>query len=138
MTGKLLPIPTPETRTYWEKTALGELWMPKCETDGWIFPPRFHCPTCGSPEFCWKQLSGRGRIASFIITHRAGAGYQGEVPYFIILVDLDEGPRLVGNLYGVPVEPSAIHVGMPVEVFFELREGIHLPHWRPIGSKVTG
>lgn len=111
--------------------------MPKCEEHGWVFPPRPHCPTCGTRPLAWQQLSGRGTIASFIISHRPGMGYQDEVPYFIIIVDTAEGPRMVGNLYGVPVTPESVTIGMPVEVFFEDREGVNVPQWRPVGSTVT-
>lgn len=137
MTGKSVPSATPETRQYWEHTAQGEIWMPKCDDHGWVFPPRPHCPTCGKRPLDWKQLSGTGTVASFIISHRAGVGYQDEVPYFIIIVDTAEGPRMVGNLYGVPVAPDSVTIGMPVEVFFEDREGVHVPQWRPVGSTVT-
>ena len=64
-------------------------------------------------------------------------GYQDEVPYFIVMVQTDEGPRMVGNLYGVPATPESVSIGMPVEVFFEDREGVHVPQWRPVGSEAT-
>jgi hypothetical protein len=44
-------------------------------------------------------------------------GFADEVPYVVVLVKLAEGPKITSNLIDCP--PSAIRVGMPVEVTFE-------------------
>jgi hypothetical protein len=59
-------------------------------------------------------------------------------PYNVILVALDEDPRvrLVGNLVSKAgaaidsVDPEAIEIGAPVRVVFEeLDDGLHMPRW---------
>ena len=62
-----------------------------------ICPPKSVC-RCGSREFERVELSGRGRIVSYTVTYVAPAGYDGEVPYVVALVELDEGPWIVGRL----------------------------------------
>jgi len=129
---KPVPVPTPETQQYWDKAAEHELWLPYCETDEkFIFHPRSFCPICLSRDVVWKQLSGRGTLASFIINHRPAPGYEGEAPYVMALVELEEGPRLTANILEVEPSPEAVHVGMPLEVVFEDRGEITVPQFRP-------
>jgi uncharacterized OB-fold protein len=57
-------------------------------------------------------------------------GFAAEVPYAVVVVELDEGPRLISNVVGV--EPHAITIGMPVEVVFEdVTPEVTLPKFRP-------
>ena len=52
----------------------------------------------------------------------------------MVLVDLDEGVRLVSNLCAV--SPDQVTIGMPVEVFFEhFDDGLVLPQFRPAVSR---
>ena len=47
MSARFVPVPTPETGTYWEKAAEGELWLPRCDSCGRaVFYPRSFCPHC--------------------------------------------------------------------------------------------
>ena len=39
MTARFVPVPTPESGTYWEKAAAGELWLPRCESCGKAIAP---------------------------------------------------------------------------------------------------
>jgi uncharacterized OB-fold protein len=42
-------------------------------------------------------------------------------PYTVVQVEMDEGPRLTGNLLGT--EPDLVSEGMPVQVTYEELEG---------------
>jgi uncharacterized OB-fold protein len=56
--------------------------------------------------------------------------FAAEVPYAVIVVRLEEGPKVVSNLVGV--KPHEIKCGMPVEVVFEkLNDQVTLPKFRP-------
>jgi uncharacterized OB-fold protein len=126
---RFVPVPTPETALYWEKTAQGELWLPRCGSCGTVFfYPRPACPHCQSEDVTWFRASGRATVESFIINHVAAPGYT--APYVIALVMLEEGVRLTSNLLGVDPEPGAVSIGMLVEVEFEQRDGIALPQFR--------
>jgi uncharacterized OB-fold protein len=135
MSQRFVPVPTPETRIYWEKAAEGELWLPRCGACGLVvFYPRSFCPHCDSDDITWFRASGCGVVESFVINHLPAAGYEQDAPYVIALVMLEEGVRLTANLLGVEPTPTAVRVGLPVEVVFERRGGLALPQFRPVVS----
>lgn len=61
--------------------------------------PRERCPRCGSSRVTRVEASGRGRVYASTLVHRAAdEAFRPLVPYWIALVDLDEGPRVMGHL----------------------------------------
>lgn len=64
-------------------------------------PPRMVCRECSSPELDVVPLSGRGVVQTFTTVFVAAEGRQDEVPYTLVMVELDEGPWLMGNLSGI-------------------------------------
>lgn len=132
--GKLVPQPTPETRRFWEGCKQHELWLPYCQAcEKYYFYPRDFCPACFNWDVEWRQASGRGKLYTYAIQHRAqGPGFADEVPYVTAIVELEEGPRLLTNLVGVEADPEKITCDMPVEVVFDDITGqISLPKFRP-------
>jgi uncharacterized OB-fold protein len=77
------------------------------------------------------RASGRGSLYSYVISHRAAPGF--EVPYVIAVVQLDEGPRLLSNLVGVPPDPDMLPLDLALEVDYEIIDEIALPVFRPRG-----
>jgi uncharacterized OB-fold protein len=129
---KAVPRPTPETAEYWAAAARGELRLPYCSScQRYVFYPREACPTCWSTGLTWTTLSGRGRLYSYLISHLAAPGFENEVPYAIAIVELDEGPRLMSSIVGVPQTPEALVLDMPLAVEFEPRGDLMLPVFRP-------
>ena len=130
-----LPVPTPETRHFWEGTLAGELRLQRClDCERTYFPPRPFCPWCGAPRVAVFAASGRGRLYSYVIHHRPVPGFT--PPYAIAVVELAEGPRLMTNLVDVPATPEALRLDMPLEVVFErVSEEIALPLFRPAGDE---
>ena len=56
-------------------------------------------------------------------------GFAAEVPYAVVIVKLEEGPKLTSNVVDCPLDEIAI--GMPVEVVFEeLSPEVTLPKFR--------
>jgi hypothetical protein len=53
-------------------------------------------------------------------------------PYVVAMIEIDEEPdvRVVSNV--VDVAPAALTVGLPVEVFFEERDDVWVPLFRPL------
>ena len=133
MTSKAAPVPTPETQPYWDGCAAGELRLQRCtHCDTFYFPPRPFCPDCLSDEVVWKPLSGRATLHTYVINHRAAPGF--EAPYAIAVVQLEEGPRLMSNIVGVPQTPEALELDMALQVAFEDRGDVQVPVFRPAGS----
>lgn len=129
---KARPVPTPTTNPFWEGTRAGELRLPRCEAcDRTFLYPRIRCPFCGSPRIAWLRASGRGSLHSYVINHMPAPGWEGEVPYVIAVVRLEEGPRMLSNLVGVAPDPEALELDMPLEVVFEPRGDVVLPLFKP-------
>lgn len=97
----------------------GRLFLQRCSTCArHRLPPTVRCGACGSQQWTMVPASGRGRLASFAVLHRApGPEHQARVPYVYALVDLDEGPRIVTNV--VHADPGALRIGQVVTAVFE-------------------
>ena len=61
-------------------------------------PPMMVCRECAGTDHEIVQLSGKGKIVTFTTTYVAPGGRENEVPYTIVMVELDEGPWIMGNL----------------------------------------
>jgi uncharacterized OB-fold protein len=74
----------------------------KCQNCGAVtVPPAMVCRQCDSPDLETTELTGRGVIRTFTTVFVAAEGRESEVPYTIVMVALDEGPWLMGNLDGI-------------------------------------
>lgn len=129
---KFSPKASPETQPFWDATAAGELHLQRCRPcDAHYFPPRPFCPTCQSEDVVWERCSGRGRLHTYMINHRPAPGFEDEAPYAIGVVELDEGPRMMANIVGVPSTPEALELDMALTVTFEDQGGMQVPKFRP-------
>ena len=80
----------------------GKLLGLKCKDCGKItVPPKMTCQECGETNLDIVELSKRGKIVTFTVVNVAPEGRQNEVPYIIALVELDEGPWIMGNLIDI-------------------------------------
>ena len=112
MTGKPVPVPTPETQPFWDGCAAGELRIQRCADCGRpYFYPRPVCPACGSRNVEWFTASGRATLYSYVINHRPAPGFEDDAPYAIAVVELDEGPRMMTSIVGLPATPEALRTG---------------------------
>ena len=132
MSEKLLPTATPETRPFWEACDRGELWIQHCHGCAKsYFYPRPACPSCGLVEaVAWIRCSGRAKLHSYVISHLSAPGYEGETPYVIAVVELEEGPRMMTNLVGVAPDPEGLELDIELEVEFEKRGAGAVPVFR--------
>jgi uncharacterized OB-fold protein len=88
------------------------------------------CPQCNSFEQEWIESSGRGRVYSWEIVRVSVHPFFSEVPYNVVLVEMEEGPRLFSNL--LDVEFDAIYENMPVQVdFVDVDDDFTLYQFRP-------
>jgi len=106
--------------------------MPRCEECGrFAFPPTVACLACGGERFAWVEVSGRGKVFSFVVYHRVyNEWFRDKVPYVVAVIELEEGPRLISNVVGMPVED--VRCELPVQVVFDdVREGVVIPQFAP-------
>lgn len=132
-TGIPLPRPTELSKPHWDGCREGVLRVQRCrDCDSFVFIPQPVCTTCLGPNLRWVESSGRGTLYSYTVVHRPQRPVF-EVPYSVVVVELEEGWHMLSNLVGV--EPGAIEIGMPLEVHFEpMSDEITLPFFRPMGS----
>jgi len=80
----------------------------KCQECGAVTaPPKMVCRKCTSPNLEILELTGQGEVKTFTTVNVAPEGREEEVPYIIVLVGLDEGPWIMGNLENIdPAEAS--------------------------------
>lgn len=127
----ILPTPTAASAPFWQACDRGELQLPHClRCDRVFYYPRRYCPHCGSFELDTRKASGRGHVFSFTHVHVSFYGPQWELqlPYTPVLVDLDEGVRMLSRLVGPDRELVA--VGDRVSVAFAEVQGRKLPFFR--------
>ncbi|TXL71887.1 Zn-ribbon domain-containing OB-fold protein [Vineibacter terrae] len=131
MSEPVVPVPTPETRHFWEGTAAGELRLQRCDDcSKAYFPPRPFCPACASRRVSVFKSSGRARLHSYVISHRNAPGFT--APYAIALVELEEGPRMMSNIVDCPQTPEALRLDMPLAATFrQVSDTIWLPQFKP-------
>ncbi len=129
-----IPVPRKylDHQGFWQGVDQGKLVLQKCgECGEWCHLPRPMCPKCHSVEKQWAQVSGRGVVYSWVTYHESPHPAF-KAPYSVVLVELEEGMRIVSNL--VDVKANEIEVGMPVEVTFEeIKEGVILPKFKKAG-----
>jgi uncharacterized OB-fold protein len=116
---KPLPNPNTESRPFWEYCKKHELRMQKCNDCGYIrYPPSIVCPRCHSIEAEWVKLTGKGKVASFVIFHHVyNKAFANDIPYVAASIELEEGPRILSNI--IDSKPEDVKLDMPVEVKFE-------------------
>ena len=106
-------------RPFWEACREGRLVAQRCAETGrlWL-PPGPVSPYAPGAEWSWETLSGLGRVESWIFMHqRYFESFADPIPYNIIEVRLDEGPRWISNLKGADAE--ALCRDLRVRVTFE-------------------
>lgn len=127
------PIPEPDERTapFFEGAARGALVIPLCRACGtWLPPGVAACTECWSEDLGWREASGRATLYTFGIMHQP---YHPafELPYNLVEVELEEGPRLNTVVVGVPSEE--LEVAMPLVVAFRAAgDGVVVPVFRVI------
>lgn len=121
------PQPTPESQPFWDGCAAGKLRYQRCADCGRAQSlPRASCAHCHGTRLAWQAASGRGRILSYTVVHRAPtAAWRADVPYAIAIVDLDEGFRLMTQVTGG--EQPGLAIGAAVTIGFTTRDGQPLP-----------
>jgi uncharacterized OB-fold protein len=133
----LKPIPFPDTtsQTFWENARAHKLVLQQCSGCGACqFFPQPCCRKCLSEKLQWFEANGKGKIYSFTIIHRPPShAFEADVPYIVAIVELEEGPRLMSNIIGIPSDD--VRVDMPVEVSFDdISPTVSLPKFRPAGA----
>ena len=73
-------------------------------------PPKLVCGECSSTDMDVVELSGKGEIKTFTTVFVAPEGRENKCPYTIVLVGLEEGPWIMGNLTGIEPEKVTMDI----------------------------
>ena len=128
--GRPRPALTPDNSFFFEGAKQHRLLIQRCTNCGTLrHPPRPSCANCRSFDWDTATASGRGTIYSFVVNHYPQVPAF-DYPLVVVLVELEEGTRLVANVSGIA--PEAMAIGMPVVAGFEeFDEDLTLPVFRP-------
>ena len=92
----------------------------KCESCGKIyFPPKESCPDCRRKSIGKMRevkLSGKGKILTYTIINTAPQQFEGQVPYPMAIIKLDEGPNITAQIVDADIEK--VKIGMRVQNTF--------------------
>lgn len=117
--GVPLPYPQPDrdTAEFWAAQNNHELKFQRCTHCGhvrYLVGPL--CPECRSFDFEWTASSGRGVIYSYtVVRHQTHPAFP--APYTVLLVELEEGPRVIAQLRAP--EGAQVEIGAAVHIEWE-------------------
>jgi uncharacterized OB-fold protein len=101
--------------TYRRHLKNGKLSYQRCaDCSAAVFYPRVLCPVCGSGALEWRESAGWGTVYATTAVHSRNRD-----PRNVVLVDLDEGFRMMSRVEDVPAE----EVEIGAKVRFEVRQG---------------
>ena len=83
----------------------------KCKACGALtVPPKMACRQCGSFDMEVVDVKTTGKIRTFTTVFVGAEGRESEVPYILVIVELDEGPWLMGNLEGIDPKTASMEL----------------------------
>jgi len=110
-----------------------ELRFQRCTNCGtWRHVPRDMCAKCGAFAWEWAKSAGKGQVFSWTTAMQPMLPQFADlVPYSPVIIEMDEGVRLVTWLTDVP--PEELRLGLPVEVVFDdVTPEVTLPKFRKV------
>lgn len=129
--GRPLPAMDGLTKEFYRWCRRGDLRFQRCiACRAWRHVPREMCANCGSDEWKWERTKGRGVVFTWTVAERPmHPGFADAVPYAPVVVEMDEGIRIVTEI--VDCAPDELEIGMRVEVSFaKVSDDVTLPKFR--------
>lgn len=122
------PVVNRDTEFFWAGTAAGELRIQRCNPCGVLrHPPGPVCPSCQAMDRGYVVATGRGRVHSSVVHHAPKIPGK-RLPLTLVLVELEEGVRMVGELLD---PPETVEIDAPVSVeFVSVDDELTLASWR--------
>jgi uncharacterized OB-fold protein len=117
---------------YWEATRQKKLLIQYCKATGKYqhFPRPVSIFTGRRRDIEWREVSGKGTVFSYTITHRGMPRFRGKEPYAVVSVTLDVGVNVIAGM--VDCKADELAIGMKVKPFWHpLSDGTHLLMFQP-------
>lgn len=100
----------PPLKAYQDALDNGEIIYQACGDCGHVaFYPRLVCPECGSMNVVYKPSAGKGEVYTRTVVHARDRD-----PYNVVLIDMDEGFRIMSTVEDAPNDD--VRIGMRVEL----------------------
>jgi uncharacterized OB-fold protein len=133
-----IPVPDIDSEAFWTGLREHKLRLLHCQNCGhWVHYPVMACPRCHSFDLKPEEISGKGSVYTFSVSHRVFVPGVNP-PYAIVVVDIDEEPgvRIMSNL--VNCHEDEIEIGMPVKaVFKDIDDKAALVFFEPIREEAS-
>lgn len=130
---KPIPMPDADSAALWKGLKEGKLLLQHCQDCKHIqYYHQAICRECLGENLVEKEASGRGSVYSYSVVYRApGPAFKDDTPYAVVLIELEEGPRMISSMVDVAVED--VGFDMKVEMVVEpINDEISLPRFRPV------
>jgi uncharacterized OB-fold protein len=136
-----VPVPDADTQPFWDGAARRELLVQRCaRCAAWLWQPRPLCSRCHAPDPVWTRVAGDGRVASWtVIRPPVLPAWADRVPFVVLLVELDEGVRMLGylvddagRLLQTDGAAEGITIGARVALRFHEQAATTLPSWTAV------
>lgn len=128
MTRVIPPSFDPDDEYFWAGVAEHRLLLQQCADCGTVrHPPLPMCGACHSVAWTTRDATGHGTIHSWIVSR--SPSNPAEDGRIVVLVELTEGVRVVGNLVDTAVDE--VENEMPVVLTFRDYDGVVLPQFVP-------
>ncbi len=116
------------------ETSENGLLLTRCHACGHIQHSSSHtCHDCSSLDLEKVHHNGAGEVHSYVFPHPEARGELPRSPSIFAVVQLDQGPKVLGILVGVGPHPPGITLDMPVRLTTAETRGTQpLPHFRPL------
>ncbi len=113
-------------KEYFAHLAEGRFMLQRSRSSGqFFFYPRVAEPRTGARDLEWVQACGRGTVyATTVVRAKPPA-----LPSNVVLVDLEEGPRVMSRVEGLA--PDAVRIGMQVQARIGEQDGRALLLFEP-------
>lgn len=86
-----------------------------CKTE--FFPQRLLCPKCRSHGVLVPYpMPEEGKVFSYTRMHTAPAGFEHETPYYMTIIELANGVKLLSQV--VDATEAEMKIGLPVKMVF--------------------
>jgi uncharacterized OB-fold protein len=131
------PLPDtsdPIMQPFWAGCQAHKLMLQREPATGTVhWPPKPTYWSGGRLE--WFAASGRGEVFSYVVGYEPFLpAFEELLPHIMVLVQLEEGPRLVG--YMINCRPEEMRFGMQVRVAYKrLTDDVTLPVWEPVAAR---
>lgn len=112
------PTPTDVTQPFWDGVNQHKFLLQyDPEAGKYQFYPRGLSVHTGKQNLEWREVSGAGTVYSWTETVVPARGFEGEEPYLIACVELDEGVRLMSLLHDCTADQ--VKIGMRVRMCWD-------------------